>query len=78
MDFHKSIVIRSTVDDWQTYQKSQVEFVGASTTNNIDDFGFSLSFPYNTEKLQSAIFYQVCGEEYWDNHGSDNYTVLRV
>ena len=79
ISFHKNIVVRSTVDDWQTYKESQAEFVGASTTNNIiDNFGFSLSFPYSAEKLQFAIRYEVCGEVYWDNHAGDNYTVRRV
>ena len=76
ISYHKNIVVRSTVDNWQTYRESQAEFVG--TTNSITDFGFSLSFPYNAEKLQFAIRYQVCGEEHWDNHAGNNYTIRRV
>ena len=66
MGFQKNIVIRSTVDDWQTYQESPADFVGATcnSSTNIDDFGFSLNFPYEAENLQFAISYQVCGEEY--------------
>lgn len=75
LDFHKSVHVRYTLDDWKTYTDLQASYVPASCDGFSDKFRFLLyaSSIKIGQKLQFAVRFQCKGRQYWDNNSGANY-----
>jgi protein phosphatase 1 regulatory subunit 3A/B/C/D/E len=75
LDFHKSVHIRYTLDNWRTYS----DLTGSYVENSCDGFSDKFSFIFFGNSLQiggrveMAIRFQVKGEQYWDSNYGMNY-----
>jgi Carbohydrate/starch-binding module (family 21) len=69
IDFHKSVMVRFTTDDWKTFSDVPATYVPASCDGLSDRFNFAL-FAYRLQpgqRLFSALCYRVAGKEFWDS-----------
>ena len=66
------------LDAWHTCKEATATFIPGASTDSIDSFFFHIR-PPNTHadrKVEFAIRYRVCGNEYWDNNFGDNYRLV--
>lgn len=76
IDFHKSVLIRYTTDEWRTQIDQYATYVPNSCDGLSDRFTFSLN-GINTiqpgQRLIFALCYRVAGQELWDSNQGKNY-----
>lgn len=76
LDFHKSVLIRFTVDEWRTQADQAATYVPNSCDGLSDRFTFNLSGAQSMQPGQRLIFaicYRVAGQEIWDSNQGRNY-----
>lgn len=76
VDFHKSVLIRFTVDEWRTQGDVLATYVTDSCDGLSDRFSFTLAGTHSMQPGQRLIFalcYRVAGQEIWDNNQGKNY-----
>lgn len=81
--FHKQVVVRFTLDHWQTTSEVTAEFNDdlrlKPRDDGYDQFNFSIKISdlanLESKTMFICIRYNVNGQEYWDNNGSQNYQV---
>lgn len=76
IDFHKSVLIRFTIDEWKTHSDQLAVYVPGSCDGLSDRFSFSLSGASSLQPGQRIIFalcYRVAGQEIWDSNQGKNY-----
>ena len=80
MDFHKTVYVRYTLDEWRTSPELRAEYVSGSCDGLSDRFRVSL--PAGAlqpgERLQFVVRFECQGQVYWDNNGNENYVVQMI
>ena len=76
--YEKCVAVRYTDDAWQSFEEVLARFIPGASTDNIDSFFFHIQPPKTNadRKMEFAIRYRVCGQEYWDNNFGDNYRLI--
>ncbi|KAK7590085.1 hypothetical protein V9T40_001698 [Parthenolecanium corni] len=75
IDFHKSVYVRYTLDNWRTFGEVQAVYVPDSCDGFSDQFSFII-YLYElptSQRLELAIRYHCSGSIYWDNNMGANY-----
>lgn len=77
MDFHKSVRVRYTLDNWQTEREVEATYVHGSCDGLSDRFSFRLDARGLSHggQLQFAVCFNCRGDTYWDSNGGRNYVV---
>uniref|UniRef100_A0A3B4YMK8 CBM21 domain-containing protein n=1 Tax=Seriola lalandi dorsalis TaxID=1841481 RepID=A0A3B4YMK8_SERLL len=77
ISFDKSVYIRSTLDNWDTYFDQPADYVLGSNDGDTDQFSFKLSFapPYITHgsRIEFVVRYETSDGDFWANNSSMNY-----
>ncbi|KAI3356815.1 hypothetical protein L3Q82_003476 [Scortum barcoo] len=86
LDFEKEVTARYSFTDWKSCSEAKASWVSTITKTcdgggelSCDTFRFHLPVPPFLQPgavLQFAIQYKVCGAEYWDNNGGENYKLV--
>lgn len=75
IDYHKSVHIRYTIDNWKTFADLQARYVPNSCDGFSDKFSFLL-YAHTLDignRLEFAVRFQARGVQYWDSNGGTNY-----
>ena len=77
LDFHKSVFVRYTLDEWSTTSDTSASYMSGSSD------GFSDKFVFNIDvnsikgivgrKIQFCICFTCSNNQYWDNNSGKNY-----
>jgi len=77
MDFHKSVYIRYTYDEWKTFTDFQTTYVMGSCDGFSDRFEFTLYLRPDLIEIGSrvilAVRFHCKGEQFWDNNCGADY-----
>lgn len=75
LDFHKSVHVRYSIDDWRSYSDLTASYVEKSCDGFSDKFTFILfgNSLQIGQRLEIAIRFQAKGEQFWDNNYGTNY-----
>ncbi|XP_061389183.1 glycogen-binding subunit 76A-like [Musca vetustissima] len=75
LDFHKSVHIRYTLDNWRSYADLQANYVENTCDGFSDKFSFVLfgNSLHVGQRLEFAVRFQCKGQQYWDNNYGSNY-----
>ena len=76
--FHKSVLLRCTVNNWLTHDDVHACYVLNSNDGITDRFSFTLSVPQYFgvgNRLEFCILYAIEGAEFWDNNYGANYII---
>lgn len=76
--FHKRVVVRFTLDDWQTTSEVAADYAKSLLSGCYDEWIFSIKLSdlyarIHEKKLVFAVRYSVNDTEYWDNNSNRNY-----
>lgn len=76
--YEKHVVIRYTLNDWESFSDLKAEWDESVWENNrleTDRFSFTIPLPTSARSLrvQFAISYDVAGLNFWDNNDTMNY-----
>lgn len=74
LDFHKSVHVRYTLDNWRSFADLQANYVQNSCDGFSDKFSFVLFGNSMSigQRLQFAVRFQCKGQQFWDsNHGAN-------
>ena len=78
LDFHKSVSVKYTVDDWATNSDTQGSYVIGSCDGFSDKFSFNLDISFikgqTVKKVEFCIRFMCKQNQYWDNNNGRNYT----
>ncbi|XP_055384056.1 glycogen-binding subunit 76A isoform X1 [Condylostylus longicornis] len=75
LDFHKSVHIRYTCDNWRTFSDIPATYCQNSCDGFSDKFTFTL-YANNVsvgQRLEFAVRFQCKGQQFWDNNYGANY-----
>ncbi|XP_077296712.1 glycogen binding subunit 76A [Arctopsyche grandis] len=75
LDFHKSVQIRYTLDNWKSFSDLQASYVPNSCDGFADKFQFLL-YAHTVrvgQTLEFAVRFMCKGCQYWDNNSGANY-----
>nr|XP_053649498.1 LOW QUALITY PROTEIN: uncharacterized protein LOC128700368 [Cherax quadricarinatus] len=77
LDFHKSVCVRYTFDQWRNFHEATATYVPGSYDGLTDRFSFLLwgSFLQDNGALVFCVRYQTLNQEFWDNNFDRNYTL---
>lgn len=75
LDFHKSVYVRYTTDNWRSFSDLQASYVENSCDGFSDKFSFTV---YGTsvqigQRIEMAIRFHARGQQFWDNNYDTNY-----
>ncbi|NLK96221.1 MAG: hypothetical protein GX275_13720 [Clostridiales bacterium] len=74
LGYVKDVIVRYTVDGWNTYKEEPLKFKNLDESCNIEEWdGIIKISEKNKDKFQYAVSYQVNGITYWDNNSNKNY-----
>lgn len=75
LDFHKSVHIRYSLDNWRSYSDMMANYVENSCDGFSDKFTFLLfgNSLQIGQRIEMAIRFQAKGQQYWDNNYGQNY-----
>ncbi|KAM4609634.1 protein phosphatase 1, regulatory subunit 3Da isoform 1-T2 [Polymixia lowei] len=87
LDFEKEVSVRYSFTEWKSSTETKASWVttvtkpweGGGGQLSCDTFRFHLPVPPFLQPgavLEFAIRYKVCGTEYWDNNGGQNYKLV--
>ena len=74
--YEKQIFVRWSSDGWKSHSEQPASFEQSATNLKRDAFTFEIERPQHGEKVELAVRYCVCNQEYWDNNEGGNYQVL--
>ena len=70
----KKVIIRYTLDNWNTYHDAELEYVAATPGTNSETWSIDLEIDgFNSNSFQYCVKYEVNGQTYWDNNFGANY-----
>ena len=77
LSFHKTVIIRWTVNDWASTAESTASYVKGSSREGTDQFRFKLELAAAGSlavggRVQFCLKY-ICEGEHWDSNGGANY-----
>ena len=72
MDQDQHVTVRYTTDGWKTYEDTTANDGGVE--NGRQRYIFEVEL--NEGTLEFAVCFRVNGEQYWDNNGTKNYTLV--
>lgn len=78
VDYHKSVTVRYTLNNWLTLDELQATYICNSCDGPTDRFSFAVSLPESIEAgmcLQFALKFVAGGMTFWDNNLGSNYVV---
>lgn len=79
--FEKSVVIRSTTNNWIDHEDTNCSFVDNNTSPAVtiiyDTFSFKISLPNDKDTLQFCVCFKSPQGEFWDNNEGKNYTISK-
>lgn len=82
--FEKEVFVRSSTNDWQTYEDSYCTFVPNNLNSNIgaayvlyDTFSFKIPLPPKSNKIEFCVCFKCGGNEYWDSNYQKNYVIVK-
>lgn len=75
LDFHKSVYVRYTTDNWRSFSDLQASYVDNSCDGFSDKFTFTI---YGTsvqigQRIEMAMRFHCRGQQFWDNNYDTNY-----
>jgi len=77
LDFHKSVYIRYTLDEWKTFTDFQATYVNGSCDGFSDKFEFSIKLNPDLIEMGSRVImaarFHCKGEQFWDSNYGQNY-----
>ncbi|XP_073840705.1 glycogen binding subunit 76A [Musca autumnalis] len=75
LDFHKSVHIRYSLDNWRSFADLQANYVENTCDGFSDKFSFVLfgNSLHVGQRLEFAVRFQCKGQQYWDNNYGANY-----
>ncbi|NXD09634.1 PPR3A phosphatase, partial [Nothocercus nigrocapillus] len=80
ISFEKTVYVRMTLDNWQSYYDILAEFMPNSCGNETDQFCFKISLapPYQQDgaKVEFCIRYETSAGIFWANNDDKNYTLI--
>ena len=79
--YEKHVVIRYTLNDWETFSDLKADWEESVLENNrpeTDRFRFNIRLPSTSWSLRVkfAISYDVAGMNFWDNNHSSDYELM--
>jgi protein phosphatase 1 regulatory subunit 3A/B/C/D/E len=75
LDFHKSVYIRYTLDNWENFADLQATYVPCTSDFFSDKFSFVL-YAHTLDigqRIEFAIKYTTSGQQFWDSNNGVNY-----
>lgn len=77
LDFHKSVFVRYTFDQWRNYHEATAAYVPGSYDGLTDRFSFLLwgNFLQDDGALIFCVRYHTLGQEFWDNNRGRDYVL---
>jgi len=77
LSFHKTVIVRWTINDWASVAESTASFVKGSSRDGTDQFRFKLELAAGESlgvgsRIQFCLKY-ICEGEHWDSNGGANY-----
>ncbi|XP_063698951.1 glycogen-binding subunit 76A [Culicoides brevitarsis] len=75
LDFHKSVYIRYTLDNWKSFSDIQANYVNNSCDGFSDKFSFTLfgNSLQIGQRIEIAVRFHCKGQQFWDNNYDSNY-----
>lgn len=75
LDFHKSVHVRYSLDNWRSYSDLMATYVENSCDGFSDKFSFILfgNSMQIGQRVEMAIRFQAKGEQFWDSNYGTNY-----
>ncbi|KFB44991.1 AGAP006052-PA-like protein [Anopheles sinensis] len=75
LDFHKSVYVRYTLDNWRSYSDLQAVYAENSCDGFSDKFSFTLhgNSVQVGQRIEMAVRFHCRGEQFWDNNYDTNY-----
>ncbi|XP_074025710.1 glycogen binding subunit 70E isoform X1 [Leptinotarsa decemlineata] len=84
MSFQKEVIVRSSTNDWKTYEDSFCVYVPNNITSSVgpayvlyDTFSFKIPLPPKVKKVEFCVCFRCEGNEYWDNNHGNNYVLVK-
>ena len=78
LDFHKSVFVRYTMDEWATTSDASSQYMTGSCDGFSDKFVFNIDISSIKGQVGRKIQFCVCfvcsNNQYWDNNTGKNYT----
>lgn len=82
--YEKEVFVRSSTNDWKTYEDSYCSFVPNNLNSNVgaayvlyDTFSFTIPLPPRSNKIEFCVCFKSGGKEYWDNNHHKNYIIVK-
>ena len=80
ISFHKRVVVRFTLDDWQTVSEVTAEYSEPISGGYADQWTFGIKLQdmlarIEEKKMFMALRYTVDGRDIWDNNSDQNYII---
>lgn len=75
LDFHKSVHIRYSMDNWRSYSDLTASYVENSCDGFSDKFSFMMfgNSLQIGQRIEVAVRFQAKGEQFWDSNYGSNY-----
>lgn len=82
--FHKEVIVRSSINDWKTYEDAFCVFVPNNLSSTVtpayvlyDTFSFKIPLTPKANKIEFCVCFRCEGKEYWDNNHQKNYIIVK-
>ncbi|KZT59808.1 carbohydrate-binding module family 21 protein, partial [Calocera cornea HHB12733] len=80
LSFQKWVVVRFTLDNWQTRSEVSARYQESLPGGGFDRFAFAIRLVdvlprIEAKTMQLAVRFSIEGREMWDNNRSENYKV---
>ena len=73
LEYNKNVVVRWTQNDWLTTNNTNAVYEYSLKSVFVDVFVFKI--PVKLCRIEFAISYTTCGQEFWDNNSGTNYFI---
>lgn len=75
LDFHKSVYIRYTIDNWKSFSDIQANYVDNSCDGFSDKFTFTVfgNSLQIGQRIEIAVRFHCKGQQFWDSNYDSNY-----
>ncbi|XP_058837640.1 glycogen-binding subunit 76A isoform X2 [Topomyia yanbarensis] len=75
LDFHKSVYVRYTIDNWRSFADLQASYVPNSCDGFSDKFAFTI-YGHSVQigqRIEMAVRFHCRGQQFWDSNYNTNY-----